>query len=125
MAAGTIPQAPEASDLIRLAHEHCIFPLIHQADIRDFGPSVYVKGEGIRLTDVNGKTYLDMMGSHTRANSLGYGNEEIARAVYEQLRGLHYIGTVGNLSEPTIRLARKLAELAPGRLSKVMFVSAS
>jgi len=64
-----------------------------------------------------------MMGLHTRANSLGYGNEEIARAVYEQLRGLHYIGTVGNLSEPTIRLATKLAELAPGRLSKVMFVS--
>ncbi|GIW05065.1 MAG: hypothetical protein KatS3mg059_1685 [Thermomicrobiales bacterium] len=123
MAAGTIPQTPEAADVIRLAQEHCIFPLIHQADIRDFGPNVYVKGEGIRLTDVNGKTVLDMMSSHTRANSLGYGNEEIARAVYDQLRTLHYAGTVANITEPAIRLASKLAELAPGRLSKVLFVS--
>ncbi|MER3437284.1 MAG: aspartate aminotransferase family protein, partial [Chloroflexota bacterium] len=120
----TTPQhTADASSLIEAAHAHCIFPLIHQADIRDFGPSIYVKGEGITLTDLHGKTYLDMMSSHTRANSLGYGNEEIARAVYEQLRTLHYTGTVANVTEPAIRLASKLAELAPGRLSKVLFVS--
>ena len=29
----------------------------------------------------------------SRANSLGYGNEEIARAMYEQAKTLHYIGS--------------------------------
>ena len=77
----------------------------------------------MELTDIYGKTYIDMMASHTRANTLGYGNKEIARAVYEQLATLHHIGTNNNLGEPTIRLATKLAELAPGRLSKTMFVS--
>jgi adenosylmethionine-8-amino-7-oxononanoate aminotransferase len=105
------------------AFDHVIFPLIHTADVRDFGPNIYVKGDGVRLTDVHGNTYIDMMSSHTRANSLGYANEEVARAVYDQLRTLHYIGTVSNLAGPTIQLAKKIADLAPGELSRVMFVS--
>lgn len=105
------------------AYDHVIFPLIHTADLRDFGPNIYIKGEGVRLTDVGGRVFLDMMSSHTRANSLGYGNEEIARAVYEQLRTLHYIGTVNNLSGPSIELSTKIASLSPGRLSRIMFVS--
>ena len=64
-----------------------------------------------------------MMGSHSRANSLGYGNDEVARAMYEQARQAHYVGSGIYLSEPLIRLAGKVAALAPGRLSKVMFVS--
>jgi putrescine---pyruvate transaminase len=120
------PSAPielEPGQAVSDAFNHVIFPLIHTADVRDFGPNIYVKGEGVRLTDVHGNTYLDMMSSHTRANSLGYGNEEIAKAVYDQLRTLHYIGTVGNLAGPTIQLAKKIADLAPGQLSRVMFVS--
>jgi adenosylmethionine-8-amino-7-oxononanoate aminotransferase len=123
MATAIAPARPDADRVIQDAHDHCIFPLIHQADVRDFGPNVYVKGEGVTLTDVQGRTYTDMMSSHTRANSLGYGNEEIARAVYDQLRTLHYVGTVNNVSEPSVRLAAKIADLAPGRLSKVMYVS--
>lgn len=105
------------------AFNHIVFPLIHTADVRDFGPNIYVKGDGVRLTDVHGAEYIDMMSSHTRANTLGYGNEEIARAVYEQLKTLHYVGTVSNLAGPTIDLAKKIASLAPGRLSRILFVS--
>lgn len=119
----TGPVSFDSVELAETAWEHCILPLAAVEEVRKAGLRVYVKGEGVRLTDAEGREYLDMMSSHTRANSLGYGNEEIARAVYEQLRSLHYIGTVSNLAEPTIRLAAKLAELAPGRLSKVMFVS--
>jgi adenosylmethionine-8-amino-7-oxononanoate aminotransferase len=64
-----------------------------------------------------------MMSSHTRANSLGYGSQEIAKAVYDQLVRLHYVGTCDNFVEPAVRLAAKLAELTPGRLDTVMFVS--
>ena len=76
-----------------------------------------------RFIDIHGKTYLDMMGSSSRANSLGYANEEIARAMYEQAMRLHYIGSGRNVTEPMVKLATRIAELAPGRLSKVMFVS--
>ena len=91
--------------------------------LRQNGPNIYVKGEGVELTDHNGRIYLDMMSSHTRANSLGYGSQEIAKAIYDQLTRLHYVGTVDNFVEPAVRLAAKLAELAPGRLDTVMYVS--
>ena len=113
----------DGAQLTADAFDHLIFPLIESAEVRESGPRVYVEGEGLRLTDISGKTYLDMMSSHTRANALGYGNEEIAAAVYEQLRTLHYVGTVSNLAEPTIQLATKVASLMPAGLERILFVS--
>jgi adenosylmethionine-8-amino-7-oxononanoate aminotransferase len=110
-------------ELSRQAFDHCIFPLAPMKDVRTDGPNIYRSGKGVELTDVGGRTYLDMMSSHTRANSQGYGCEEIARAVYDQLVQLHYVGTVDNFVEPAVRLAAKLAELAPGELSSAMYVS--
>lgn len=111
------------SQVVQEAQDHIIYPLIHQADVRDFGPNYWIKGEGITLTDADGNEYFDMMSSHARANSLGYGNEEVARAVYDQLRTLHYAGTVNNITGPLVELSMKIASLAPGRLSKMLFVS--
>jgi len=113
----------DSAQLTADAFDHLIFPLIETASVKESGPRVYVEGEGLRLTDLNGKTYVDMMSSHTRANALGYGNEEIAAAVYEQLRTLHYVGTVSNLAEPTIQLATKVASLMPAGLERILFVS--
>lgn len=107
----------------RDAFEHCIFPLARVEDVHRDGANIYVEGRGVELTDQNGRVYLDMMSSHTRANSLGYGNDEIARAIYEQLGRLHYVGTYDNFVAPAVTLAAKLAELTPGRLSQVMYVS--
>ncbi len=117
------PTPANIDALNQAAFEHCIFPLAEMDAVRRDGPNIYVRGEGVELTDHSGRTYLDMMSSHTRANSLGYGNEEIARAIYDQLVKLHYVGTVDNFVEPAVALAAKVAELAPGRLSNIMFVS--
>lgn len=112
-----------ADELTQLAFEHCLFPLATQGAVRDEGPRIYVGGEGANLTDVHGITRLDMMGSHTRANSLGYGNREIAKAVYDQMATIHYVGTTSHFAEPTIRLAATLARLSPGRLKRSAFTS--
>jgi adenosylmethionine-8-amino-7-oxononanoate aminotransferase len=112
-----------ADELTLLAFEHCIFPLAETRSVHEEGPRIYVRGEGVRLTDIHGVTRLDMMSSHTRANSLGYGNREIAEAVFDQMARLHYVGTTSHLAEPTIRLAARIAGHAPGRLSRVAFTS--
>jgi adenosylmethionine-8-amino-7-oxononanoate aminotransferase len=112
-----------STDLVAEALEHCVFPLAPVEEVQREGPRIYIRGEGVRLTDLDGREYLDMMSSHTRANSLGYGNTEIADAVATQLQQLHYVGTVTNLAPPTIKLAGKIAELAPDGLSKVVFVN--
>jgi adenosylmethionine-8-amino-7-oxononanoate aminotransferase len=104
------------------ARDHYLFPLAPADEVREDGMMLYSHGEGATLTDVDGKEYLDAMGSGTRATSLGYGQEEIARAVYNQLVSLHYVGTVQNQADTVIRLAAKLAELAPGQLNVAFFV---
>ena len=112
-----------ANSLTKNALDHCIFPITHRDDVQKYGPMIMASGSGVNVVDIHGKTYLDMMSSLSRANSLGYGNEEIARAMYEQAKKLHYVGTASYMSEPMIQLAARIADLAPGRLSKVMFVS--
>jgi adenosylmethionine-8-amino-7-oxononanoate aminotransferase len=112
-----------ADTLTRLAFDHCIFPLAETRSVREVGPRIYARGEGMHLTDIHDVVRLDMMSSHTRANSLGYGNREIAQAVYDQMTTLHYVGTTSHFAEPTIRLAAKLAALAPGRLNRSCFTS--
>jgi putrescine aminotransferase len=111
------------NDLVQASFDHCILPMVPAAETTERGHTTFVKGVGSYLTDVDGNEYLDMMSSHTRASSLGYGNDEIARAMYEQARTLHYVGTAAYLAAPTIQLAIRLAALAPGRLNKCMFVS--
>ena len=111
------------NDFVQLSFEHCILPMMPATETTERNHTTFVKGEGPYLTDVDGNRYLDMMSSHTRASSLGYANDEIARAMYEQARTLHYVGTAAYLALPTIKLATKLAALAPGRLNKTMFVS--
>src|SRR5689334_527303 len=86
------------------AMDHYLFPLAPRDGMRE-GMRLFSKGEGARLIDVDGNEYLDMMGSGTRATSLGYGQEEIARAVYNQMVELHYVGTVSNQADTVIELA--------------------
>lgn len=119
----TATTVPAAEEMIRDAEEFLIYPNIHQADLRDFGPNYFVKGEGVTLTDGNGAVYLDMMSGRTRANSLGYAVEEIAKTIYDQTMTLHYAGTHSNISAPMVQLSKKIASLAPGRLSKTFYVS--
>jgi adenosylmethionine-8-amino-7-oxononanoate aminotransferase len=113
----------ETKDLAQDALQYCLFPMTPSQGLTEDSLQVYTHGDGVELYDIKGKTYLDMMSAHTRANTLGYGNKEVAGAVGEQLATVHYVGTRNNLAPATVRLAAKLAQLAPGRLSKTMFLS--
>ena len=39
----------------------------HLTQHKNFEPAIYVKGEGMRITDIDGKTYLDAVSSATAA----------------------------------------------------------
>ena len=112
-----------ANDYRTLALEHCIFPITDREHVLRDGPKMMTSGSGMTVVDQDGRPYLDMISGFTRANSLGYGNEEVARATYEQARTLHYAGTVDMVTEPMVKLAQRIAELTPGGLSRVFFSS--
>ena len=82
-------------------------------------PPMMVSGKGMRLTDANGKEYLDAAAGGLWTVNVGYGRESIAKAVYEQLLTLNYYSqTMGNV--PSALFAKKLIEKMPG-LSRVYY----
>jgi adenosylmethionine-8-amino-7-oxononanoate aminotransferase len=85
------------------------------------GPMLAVEGHGIRITDSEGKTWIDVNGGYNSVN-VGYGRTEIAEAAREQALKLSYF-PAGTTAEPTIRLAEKLAQITPGDLSRTYFVN--
>jgi putrescine aminotransferase len=84
---------------------------------------IFSRGEGARLTDVEGRQYVDMMASLWNVN-VGYGRTVLAEAAAEQMRELAFSSGYGAFgTPPTVRLAAKLAELAPGDLEVTFFAS--
>jgi taurine-pyruvate aminotransferase len=102
---------------------HVVHPNLGIQELNERGPVVFVEGRGIRLKDSDGKEYLDARSGLTNCN-LGYGNEEVARAAYEQMRGLHFVTSfVRDSSVPLVRLSEKIASLLPPELSRVVLVN--
>lgn len=73
---------------------------------------VVEKSKGARITDVDGKEYIEAMAGLFCVN-VGYGREELARAAYEQM----VVNPYTPLSQghvPSIKLAEKLNEMLSG-----------
>ncbi|HEX7304842.1 adenosylmethionine--8-amino-7-oxononanoate transaminase [Lentzea sp.] len=97
----------------------------HQNWISD-DPLVIDRAEGVWLTDVSGRRFLDACGS-LWVTSYRHGDPRIKAAVAEQLGQLDHSSFFGATHTPGIRLAERLLELAPtsadsaDRLSKVFY----
>jgi 4-aminobutyrate aminotransferase len=76
--------------------------------------------EGAWIVDSAGRRYLDFHGN--AVHQVGYGNPRVVAAVVEQLGKLPF-SPRRYTNRPAIALARKLAELAPGDLSRVLFTT--
>jgi len=80
------------------------------------GVPIFIGEEGSRVTDVDGKSYIDGFAGLMYKN-VGYGRKEIADAAYAQM--LEFTSPPGQGSTvPAIRLAEKLAQITPGSLGK-------
>ncbi len=80
------------------------------------------KAEGIYLYGLDGRKYIDGVGG-IAVVTIGHGVEEILDVMMEQARKACFIYTGQFVTEPQLRLAKKIAQLAPPHLSKVFFVS--
>ena len=84
---------------------------------------VLVRGEGVHVWDADGRRYTDLLAG-IAVNALGHGHPALVRAVSEQIATL---GHVSNLftSEPQIRLAERLLELAGAPAGSTVFFANS
>jgi adenosylmethionine-8-amino-7-oxononanoate aminotransferase len=87
------------------------------------GLIVFESGEGCYLTDVDGRTYLDGLSGGAFVTNIGHGRKEVAAAMADQAGRLAYVVPYNFVAPPTVKLAEKLAQLAPGDLSRVFFTS--
>ena len=114
-------QALDAEALRQTALDHLWMPFTQSRSYAELGgPPILVSGEGVRVTDVNGKTYLDGIGA-MEACAVGHHRKELIDAATEQFHRLEFVDTFRWASVPAITLAGTLAHLAPGSLDKVFF----
>ena len=110
-----------ANSLVELDRAHLIHPVASWRGHEAAGVRVLASGKGATVTDATGRTLVDGFAGLWCVNA-GYGQETIVEAAARQMRQLPYATGYFSLgSEPAIRLAARLAELAPGDLDHVYF----
>src|SRR3954470_12830375 len=105
-------------DLDTRFHLH---PFTNHDEMHARGTHVIVSGEGVYVQDATGRKLLDGLAGLWCVN-VGYGRTEIIDAITSQLRQVSFYPSFFNTTtEPVIRLAHRLAELAPARLNHSIF----
>jgi len=121
-------RSPLTAELQALDSAHFIHPFTDTKDLATRGARVITHAEGIYVWDSEGKKILDAMSGLWCVNA-GYGRKELAEAAYQQMMKLPFYNSFfQTTNEPAVRLAAKLAELAPavgGRTFQHVFFSSS
>jgi 4-aminobutyrate--pyruvate transaminase len=86
------------------------------SDAESGRPPIITSGNGVHVTDAEGREWIDVNGGYMCVN-IGYGRTELADAMREQMSKLIYFPQ-GSTTEPLVNLAAKLAEIAPGNLTR-------
>lgn len=108
-------------DLHSLDKQHLIHGEVHFREFYRRGPTIIVRAEGSTVYDTEGNAYLDAQGGLALVN-IGYGRKEIAAVAAAQMERLMYYHTYFHFSnDSAVRLAAKLAAIAPKGLGKVFF----
>ncbi len=119
----TLAEHDVAARLQQQARDHLWLHFTRMGGYRDAEVPIIVRGEGCYLEDANGKRYLDALAG-LFAVQLGYSHgDEIGAAAHEQMKELPFYTNWSYAHPRAIELAAELAELAPGDLNRVFFVS--
>jgi len=73
-------------------------------------PVMFVRGEGVKLWDNDGKEYLDFLGG-LAVNGLGHCHPKVVRALQEQAATLLHVSNL-YLTGPQAKLAKKLTQIS-------------
>ncbi len=97
-----------------------IFPFTDPVVAEETPPTQFVRGEGIRVFDAEGKHYIDAVSALWCA-SLGFTPERLTRAITDQMGKLaYYHSFMGRTPEVADQLAARLVARLPG-MDRVFF----
>ncbi len=109
----------ESTKIVSEDKAHVWHHLSQHKTLQSSDPMVIVEGKGMRVTDINGREYLDAVSGGVWTVNVGYGRESIADAVRDQLVKMCYFANSAG-SIPGALFAEKLMEKMPG-LSRVYY----
>jgi len=112
----------DADALSAKAREHLWMHFTRQSSYAHAPVPTIVRGEGARIFDVNGKSYLDGLAGLFVVQA-GHGRTELAEAAARQAGQLGFFPLWSYATPPAIELADRLADQAPGDLNKVFFTT--
>jgi adenosylmethionine-8-amino-7-oxononanoate aminotransferase len=84
--------------------------------------TVLSRGEGVHVYDSDGKRLLDAPAGMWCVN-IGHGREEMAKAVYDQIRQLSYASPWSLTTGPAAQFSAQIAAEAPGDMNHVFFTT--
>ena len=109
--------------LQQAARDHLWLHFTRMGGYRDAEVPIIVRGDGCYLEDANGKRYLDALAG-LFAVQIGYSHgEEVGQAALAQMKELPFYTNWSYAHPRAIELAHEVAQLAPGDLNRVFFVS--
>ena len=96
------------------AYDHLWMHFTRMSGYRDSPVPTIVRGEGARIYDKNGRSYLDGLAGLFVVQA-GHGRVELAEAAYKQAQELAFFPLWSYAHPQAIELADRLAAEAPGR----------
>ncbi|HIA18044.1 MAG TPA: adenosylmethionine--8-amino-7-oxononanoate transaminase [Planctomycetaceae bacterium] len=111
--------SPSATTLTDWDRHHLWHAFTQMAE---YEPLIIERAEGCLLYDMEGNSYLDGVSS-LWCNVHGHRHPHLDQAIIDQLADVAHVTSLGMSNPTSIRLAAKLAELAPGQLNHVFFSS--
>jgi adenosylmethionine-8-amino-7-oxononanoate aminotransferase len=112
----------EADDATDLAKRHLVQPWPYAGSVGAEARALIGEGDGIYITDGNGKRLIDGPAGMWCIN-VGHRREELARVMYDQAMRLSYNTPWYTMNAPSAELARRIAGHAPGDLSHVFYTT--
>jgi putrescine---pyruvate transaminase len=101
---------------------HLVHPL-HNRKLHAAAGHVWVKAEGVILTDADGKEYIDGLAGLWNVVA-GHGRRELVEAAARQMGTLAYCsGYAGSSNIPAIELAERLAAITYRSITRFFFTS--
>ncbi len=109
-------KALSAEEITELCLRHTLYDWSAQADLK---PLPVTSAKGVYFHTADGHRFIDF-NSQLMCVNAGHGDRRIIDAIKRQAEQLPYISPF-MAHEPRARLGRKLAELLPGDMNKVLF----
>ena len=85
-------------------------------------PLIIDSANGIYVTDVDGKRYIDGVSGIYVVN-IGHGNEYVLEAIRRQQRRVSFVAPLHAVSDMAVEYAKRLTEITPAGLDTVKLVS--